>query len=197
MKRWILSLLLVSRALASGQEPLDAWLKPGGDFAKARGALILAHDQGRDVMAEMASVYERSKDDQQKTWIAQLFYGLGFKSDAAKRVLMKDVHTPVAGLRLQVQWALGRVSGDDEVVQVLLDNMMNDQNPLFRDKAACALASDQIHLNPRQKAKLYKGVIRALASETPQVRDIAIKVLQIQTGQSKGYNPSASGPERD
>ena len=40
-----------------------------------------------------------------------------------KRVLMKDVHTGNQYLRLQVQWALGRVSSDDDVVDVLLENM--------------------------------------------------------------------------
>ena len=47
-----------------------------------------------------------------------------------------------------MQWALGRVSDDPDVVDVLLENMQNDPCPLFRDKAACALAYDQIHLAP-------------------------------------------------
>jgi hypothetical protein len=159
-------------------------------------ALLAAHDHGTDVAARMAQVYEGSRDVGQKTWIAQMFWGLGLESKEAKQALMKDIHTPEQQLRLQVQWALGRVSGDDEVVRVLLDNMMNDQNPLFRDKAACALAEDQVHLKPKQKAKLYEGVIGALASQNPQVRQIAIQVLKIQLGQDKGYNPGAPEPER-
>src|SRR4029079_13096518 len=81
----------------------------------------------------------RVSDDARKTDIAETFYQLGWKSPEAKQVLMADVHTPNQNLRLQVQWALGRVSADVDVVDVLLDNMRNDANPLFRDKAACAL----------------------------------------------------------
>ncbi|HUP58681.1 MAG TPA: HEAT repeat domain-containing protein [Bdellovibrionota bacterium] len=187
--------LLVSPVLASG--PVEPeWLKPGGDYAKIRAALLKAHDDKQDVTTPLALAYEASKDPTQKAWIAQLLYGLGIPSAEAKRVLMKDVKTQDRNLRLQVQWALGRVSGDDDVVAVLLENMLSDGNALFRDKAACALASDQIHLSPKQKVKLYDGVIRGLASSEPQVRSISIQVLKIQTGQDKGYNPGAGEPER-
>ena len=47
-------------------------------------------------------------------------------------------------------------------MDVLLDNMRNDANPLFRDKAACALAYDQIHLTEKQKVRLYEGLINSL-----------------------------------
>ena len=56
------------------------------------------------------------------------------------------------------------------VVDVLLDNMRNDPVPLFRDKAACALAYDQIHLAPAQKLRLFEGLIGALDDPKPQVR---------------------------
>jgi len=49
---------------------------------------------------------------------------------------------------MSVQYALGRVSSDVSVVDALLDNMQNDALLLFRDKAACALAYDQVHLTP-------------------------------------------------
>jgi hypothetical protein len=90
------------------------------------------------------------------------------------------------------------VSSDDDIVDVLVDNMRNDKNPLFRDKAACGLANDQIHLNARQKARLLRKVIESLSSAIPQVRAIALKVLQIQTGQAdgKGFNPDGPEPER-
>jgi HEAT repeat protein len=106
--------------------------------------------------------------------------------------MMPDAHTSNQALRLQVQWALGRVSADPEVVDVLLDNMQNDLEPLFRDKAARALASDQIHLSPAQKVRLSEGLLGALDDPKPQVRHIAILALQILTGQSKGFDPRAA-----
>jgi hypothetical protein len=184
-------------AFAATDANLEAWLKPAAvSFEDAKAGLEKAHKSGQDVMKAMVGAYEASTDIRQKAWIAQLFYSLGIESAEAKRVLMKDIRTDDQQLRLQVQWAVGRVSADDDVVTTLLDNMMHDRNPLFRDKAACALASDQIHLKPAQKAKLYSGLIQALGSEVPQVRAIAIQALQIQTGQNKGFNPNASPEER-
>ena len=150
---------------------------------------------GAEVMSTLVKLYQKS-DNSRRTKIAAIFYGLSWKSEEAKRVLMSDVKTENESLRLQVQWALGRVSNDDQVVAQLLENMRNDPNPLFRDKAACALANDQIHLTERQKVKLYEGVISALGDDKQDVRRIAGLVMQIQTGQSKNYNPSASPEER-
>ena len=110
---------------------------------------------------------------------------------------MQDIHTQNSQLRLTVQWALGRVSNDEEVVDALLNNMQNDPNPLFRDKSACALASDQIHLSEEQKVHLLEGLIQALSDPKPQVRNIAIKALKVQTGQTKGFNPKAPARDRE
>ena len=151
---------------------------------------------GRDVLPVMVRLYETS-DIAQRARIAQSFYALGWKSAEAKRALIKDVHTPNPDLRLQVQWALGRVSSDSDVVDTLLNNMQNDSNPLFRDKAACALASDQIHLSEKQKVRLYSGLIQALSDSKPDVRRIAMLALQIQTGQTKGFNPDAPLADRE
>ena len=152
--------------------------------------------RGPAVLPVMARLYERS-DEEHRTTLANAFYILGWKSADAKRVLMQDAHTQNTSLRLQVQWALGRVSNDRDVVDVLLSNMRTDPNPLFRDKAACALAHDQIHLTEDQKIYLFGRLIQALRDPEPQVRDIASKALQIQTGQNKGYRPDASPEERE
>src|SRR5262249_47896683 len=80
---------------------------------------------GPDVLPVMARLYE-SSNEADRTRIAETFYQLGWKSAEAKRALMKDVHTQNQYLRLQVQWALGRVSNDVDVVEVLLSNMQND-----------------------------------------------------------------------
>jgi len=150
---------------------------------------------GPGVLPALARLYATSSE-KEKAKVAYVFYQLGWKSPEAKRALMADVHTRDQALRLQVQWALGRVSDDPDVVDVLLENMQHDPLPLFRDKAACALASDQIHLAPAQKARLFEGLIHALDSETPQVRQIALQALQILTGQNKGYQPGAEPETR-
>jgi HEAT repeat protein len=144
----------------------------------------------------MTRVYQRS-DVAARVVIAGAFYQLGWKSPEAKQALMEDVHTSDPNLRLQVQWALGRVSNDAEVVDVLIENMQHDGNPLFRDKAACALAHDQIHLTEGQKIRLYDRLIEALRDPKDQVRDIAIKVLAIHTGQTKGFEPNAPPGKRE
>jgi hypothetical protein len=153
-------------------------------------------NMGKDVLPVMARIYEGSSQDE-RALIAELFYDLGWISPDAKRVLMQDVHTQHQTLRIQAQWALGRVSADDDVVDILLDNMRNDASPLFRDKAACALAEDQIHLSPRGRLRLYEGLISALGDGKQQVRQIALQALQILTGQTKGFQSGASALDRD
>ena len=151
---------------------------------------------GPGVLSVMARLYE-SSNEAERTNIAQAFYQLGWKSAEAKRVLMKDVHTQNQYLRLQVQWALGRVSNDVDVVEVLLNNMQTDSNPLFRDKAACALAYDQIHLTEKQKVRLFQGLIQSLRDSKLDVRRIALLALSIQTGQTKNFNPDAPVDQRE
>ena len=141
---------------------------------------------GPSVMPRLARLYGAGAEERRQR-LATVFYRLGWKSEEAKDALMKDVHTPNAGLRMSVQYALGRVSSDVSVVDALLDNMQNDALLLFRDKAACALAYDQVHLTPAQKVHLFEGLIRALDDPKMDVRRIAVTVLQIQTGQDKGF----------
>ena len=172
----------------------------GVDPAPLRAAAVAGdwkqiQAMGPGVLPSLARLYASSSESEKAT-IAWVFYQLGWKSPEAKRALMADVHTQDQRLRLQVQWALGRVSDDPDVVDVLLENMQRDPVPLFRDKAACALASDQIHLAPAQRLRLYEGLIHALDSETPQVRQIALQALQILTGQTKGFLPGAEPEAR-
>jgi hypothetical protein len=150
---------------------------------------------GPSALPEMVRLY-RAGDTARRTRLANLFYQLSWKSPEAANALMGDVHTHDPGLRLAVQWALGRVSDNPAVVEVLLENMVHDPNPLFRDKAACALAYDQVHLSEAQKVRIYEGLIQALASEEPQVRAIAIQALHVHTGQAKGFHPSAPPEKR-
>jgi hypothetical protein len=62
-------------------------------------------NMGPGALVELARIYERSSDDMKRR-VAHLFYQFGLKSNDAKRVLMRDVHTSQAALRLEVQWAL-------------------------------------------------------------------------------------------
>lgn len=151
----------------------------------ASGDLSPLKSLGDAALPEILGIYEGG-NSQEKATAAQALYFLGIKSERARELLMQDVHTTDESLRLQVQWALGRVSNDDLVVRTLLENMRNDPNPLFRDKAACALASDQIHLTENQRLLLLRGLAQALDDEKEDVRNIARKALEIQTGQDKG-----------
>jgi HEAT repeat protein len=156
------------------------------DQAVAADDLEAIKAMGPSVMPRLARLYSAG-DEERRQRLATVFYRLGWKSEEAKDALMRDVHTSNQGLRISAQYALGRVSSDVAVVDVLLDNMQNDAQILFRDKAACALAYDQVHLTPAQKVRLYEGLIRALDDPKPDVRRISALVLQIQTGQDKGF----------
>ena len=150
---------------------------------------------GPEILPHLVKIY-RTSDEDTKATVAWVFYSLGWKSPEARAALLQDIGTQNGKLRLQVQWALGRVSDDTQVVDILANIMMNDGNALFRDKAACALAYDQIHLTERQKVQLYARLIEGLRDEKPQVRSIAILALKIHTGQDKGFNPGGSPDER-
>jgi HEAT repeat protein len=184
--------LLVAALLAGAAHAADV------DPARLRAAAVQGdfkqiQTMGPSVMPALARLYTTASE-QERASIAYVFYNLGWKSPEAKRALMADVRTQNQTLRLQVQWALGRVSDDADVVDVLLENMQHDPMPLFRDKAACALAYDQIHLAPAQKLKLLEGLVRALEDDKVQVRQIALQALQILTGQTKSF-PPAGAPE--
>lgn len=143
---------------------------------------------GPEVIPAMIWLYDLG-DEAQRIRVANLFYKLEWKSPEAERTLMVDVRTRNVDLRLAVQYALGKVSDDPEVVETLLDILRNDRVPLFRDKAACALAYDQVHLTEAQKARVYEGLIQALSSEEPHVQAVSIQALSILTGQTKGFHP--------
>jgi hypothetical protein len=145
---------------------------------------------GTKALPELVRLY-RAGDTAQKTRIANLLYQLSWKSPEAANALIRDVKTPDPGLRVAVQYALGRVSDDPRVVDALLQNMMQDPNPFFRDKAACALTYDQVHLSEAEKVRLYEGLIQALSNEDQQIRGIAILSLRTYTGQFKGFRPDA------
>lgn len=149
---------------------------------------------GPQTLPALVFLYDTG-DEARRTRIANLFYALEWQSPEAERSLMRDVETRNVELRLAVQYALGRVSADPQVIETLLHTLENDPIPLFRDKAACALAYDQIHLKESQKVRLYQGLIEALSNPEPHVQAVTIQALSILTGQTKGFHPQLA-PER-
>lgn len=194
MYRRSLSLLFVSACLFLSPLSLLARNQDGIlELSQRVTQLVEADDAaglralGADAIPSMVWLYGLS-DEPQRVRIANLFKDMGIKSEEAERALMRDVHTANPDLRLAVQYALGRVSDSPAVVDTLLDTLQNDGNPLFRDKAACALAYDQVHLTEAQKVRVYEGLIQALSSPMAQVRAVSIQALSILTGQTKGYH---------
>jgi hypothetical protein len=151
---------------------------------------------GPEGLVALADLYRTTPDVAGRLHIAQVLYVLGERSPEAKEALLADFESPDETLRIQVQYTLGRVSDDARVVELLLSSMRNAASPLIRDKAACALAYDQIHLTEAQKVKLFAGLIQALSDEKSDVRSIAALALKIHTGLDKGYDPGAPPEQR-
>jgi hypothetical protein len=148
------------------------------------------------VLPELLALYRRSDPDGRAN-VAWHLYHVGWESEAARELLMSDVRAEHDGLRVWAQYALGRVSRDDSVVDVLFENMRRTGDKwLYRDKAACGLAYDQIHLTEPQKVRLFMRLIRALGDEDAGTRSLVIQVLAVRTGQTKGYDPNAPADER-
>lgn len=196
--RWVLAVLAATSLLAAGpvvtEDSVRAAITPLNQLDN--DSIERIRTLGPGLLPHLARIYETSSEDDRAV-IAWIFYRLGWKSPAARAVLLKDIDTQNQKLRLQVQWALGRVSDDTEVVDILAGIMRQDDNPLFRDKAACALAYDQIHLTEKQKVRLYGKLIEGLGDPKDQVRAISILALKIHTGQTKGFDPSAPVDERN
>jgi hypothetical protein len=142
---------------------------------------------GPEILPILVSLYETSPYSARRRALANVFHRLGWPSAEAKRALLADLESPDRELRVAVHSALGRVSGDTDVVERLLGVLRTDPNPLVRDKASLALAHDQIHLGPGQRVVLYEGLIAALEDEKPQVRSLAIRVLRMHTGLTQGF----------
>lgn len=184
----LLLLLLFAGAVAA--QPAQLWpLVERQDYAALAAV-------GPGVVDDLVRLYQASPDPDRKAHIAMAFYYLGLKSEKARVALLADAHTTHESLRLQVQWALGRVSNDDVVVDTLLDTLLRDPNPLFREKAGCGLAYDQIHLTEPQKVALYERVIALLDAPSPETRGLAIRILEAHTGQRKGYHPALPEDKR-
>ena len=182
-----LSLLVVSVLLLSAAvfaEELSQQVTRLVEAGDADGLRAL----GDEAIASMVWLYELSEEPE-RIHIANLFSKMGLRSQVAERALVRDFESGNVELRLAVQRALGHVSDDPMVIETLLYTMENDRNPLVRDKAAAALAYDQIHLDEKRKVRIYEGLIAALSNPKAQVRAVSIQALSILTGQTKGFHP--------
>lgn len=179
-------------AVPAGASPTESDLWP----------LVEAYDReaiaayGKDVLPVLAAMYRRADEDG-RTRLTGVFYQLGWKSETLRELLLADLDTENRELRIGVQYALGRVSNDDTVVEGLLEKMTSDPDPLFRDKAACGLAYDQIHLTEPQKLALFRRLVDLMASENPETRSLASRVLHAHTGQWKGYHAGFPAAKRE
>src|SRR5688572_20273558 len=121
MPRRNVSLLFVL-ALAVAGSPLaaaPAEAMPDSALIAQVEALIDSGDHdalqrlGPRVLPVMAELY-RAGGEERKVAIAGAWYRLGWRSPRAKEVLLADVHTESEVLRINVQYALGRVSADPD-----------------------------------------------------------------------------------
>jgi hypothetical protein len=89
---------------------------------------------GRGALSELVRLYEQSRPQERAT-IGQVLYNLGWKSEEAKHALMADARTDDRALRLQVQWALGRVS-DDPAMALQALSILTGQTKGFQPDAS-------------------------------------------------------------
>lgn len=202
MRRWpILSVLFLLPLLPSQVQAQTPF--PGEEMTLSQRVTLAVEENdleglraiGPEAIPALLFLYETG-DDPLRVQLARLFHELAWPSPEVERALVRDMQTRNVELRLAVFYALGRVSSDPVVVEMLLEVLQYDPNPLLRDKAACALAYDQVHLKePQQKLRLYQGLIRALSNPERQVQALAIQALSILTGETKGFHP-AFPPDR-
>jgi HEAT repeat protein len=150
----------------------------------SNGYVEALRELGPEVVPVLVRMYP-SAGPERRARIANAFYGLGWQSEEARRVLNADLETDHERLRLAAQWAIG------------LTILRSDPNALFSEKAACALAHDQIHLTEEQKVLLYAGLVDTLRSSDARVRRDAIRALEIHTGQRRGFQPWGASEARE
>lgn len=144
----------------------------------------------------LVELYSEAQTNLEKSRIAWVFWRLGWKSPEIEHAMAADLESDDANLKVWVQWGIAKSTQSSEVINKLVYNLENDPSPFVRDKAACALASDFIHISPSQRLIILKGLVAGLDNEILQVRKSSLQALQIQTGQSKGFVPNADEQAR-
>lgn len=185
----VAALLLLASSLVAQQATQGEDLRLALERHIEAGDVKSVAAYGHGVMPVLIDLY-REANREERTQIANILYGLGWRSEEAKELLMQDARSLNQDLRISAQYALGRVSDDPAIVDLLIENLQKGFNPRVRDKAACGLAYDQIHLDERQKVRLLRKVIGLLESPSAETRMLAIRVLHVHTGQTKGFVPA-------
>ncbi len=142
---------------------------------------------GYSAIPILTELYRESADTRKKSRIAHVFWRLGWQSTEIEDALMDDLDAKDPYLKVQVQWGIAKSTQSNKVIEKLLHNLENDPSPFVRDKAACALASDFVHISPEQRLNIISGLIGGLSNEIKQVRSSSILALKIHTGQTKGF----------
>lgn len=206
--------LLFTWWLNSNTKPLqlipqsDSGASPNREWRTAnKGAIKKLLDQkdipleeietfGYDAIPFLTELYAEADNNLDKSRIAWVFWRLGWKSTEIEQALLPDLDTSDANFKVWVQWGIAKSTQSDEVINKLLFNLENDPSPFVRDKAACALASDFIHISPTQRITILRGLVDGLSNETQQIRGSSIQALLVQTGQTKNYVATADVSSR-
>lgn len=151
---------------------------------------------GQGAIPILTKIYTESSSNQEKRRIASLFWQLGWKSQQIEDALSADLDTNDEYLKIQVQWGIAKSTENSKVIRKLLENLENDSSALVRDKAACALASDFVHISAEQKFLIIEGLINSLDNPIYQVRSSSFTALTMHTGQTKGFNPGGTYESR-
>jgi hypothetical protein len=153
-------------------------------------------EYGYGAIPILTELYKEAESNREKSKIADVFWRLGWKSPQIEEALMGDLDSTDEGLKINVQWGIAKSTQSSEVINKLLYNLEYDSSALVRDKAACALASDFIHISPEQRIVILRGLIKGLSNDIQQVRNSSILALAIQTGQRKGFVATADADSR-
>ena len=145
----------------------------------------------------LTELYEEADTNLEKSRIAWAFWKLGWKSPEIEEALIEDLDSSDANLKVWVQWGIAQSTVNDTVIRKVLYNLENDPSPFVRDKAACALASDFVHISESQRVLIYRGLIDGLSNDTQQIRASSIQALKVKTGQTKNYNAAGDAASRE
>lgn len=148
-------------------------------------------DFGYGAIPILTDLFTEANTDLEKARIAWVFWKLGWKSPEIEQALMPALDSKDVILKINAQWGIAKSAESDEVLEKLLYNLEHDPSAVVRDKAACALASDFIHISGSQRITLLRGLVKGLSNDIEQVRNSSILALKIQTGQTKEFVASA------
>lgn len=150
---------------------------------------------GEAALPEVLRLY-RSSDSGEKVQIAWMLARVGWKSEAARDVLLEDLASDDENLRYWVLWAQGELADSEEVVDLLVEWLGRGRNPLLWRRDQGVPGYGQLFFSEKQKLRLFTLLIERLGGLDEETRRTAARALEIHTGQLKGYDPAASAERR-